>query len=63
MNWILLNDKKPTVSSYYKVKATGIYSNVKSAYYDIHTGAWIYDDGTWLPVDVRLYITHWMEVK
>lgn len=59
MDWILLSTKRPSESSYYEVKATGAYSHVKSAYYNAHTDAWIYDDGTWLPVDVSLYITHW----
>ena len=61
MGWVSLSTKKPSTSSYYKVKATGLYSNVKDAYYDIHTDAWIYDDGTWLPVNVGLYVTHWYE--
>ena len=61
MAWIPLSAKKPSASSYYKVKATGAYSNVKGAYYSVHTDTWVYDDGTWLPVDVDLYITHWYE--
>lgn len=61
MGWVSLSTKIPPESSYYKVKATGLYGHVKGAYYDNHTDAWIYDDGTWLPVDVGLYITHWYE--
>jgi hypothetical protein len=61
MGWIALEDKKPNVSAFYKVKATGMYKKVKSAYYDVRNDAWVHDDGSWLPVDVRLYISHWQD--
>ena len=64
MSWVPLSTNKPVTSSYYKVKATGAYSNVNGVYYDIHTDAWIHDDGTWLPVDIGAYVTHWYnEIK
>lgn len=61
MNWIEYKTKKPEKSSFYKVKAIGAYKNIKKVYYDSHADSWIYDDGTWLPVDIRLHITHWAD--
>lgn len=59
MDWISLNVKAPSESSYYEVKATGPYAYIRGAYYDSHTDAWLYDDGSCLLADVSRYVTHW----
>lgn len=53
--------KNPEISREYEVKADGVYKRVKTAYYDVMSGSWIFDDGIWLPVDIRMYVTHWRD--
>ena len=55
--------RQPQVSGLYKIKTTGIFQNIKQAYYSTDANTWTYDDGFWLPVCLDAYITHWKETR
>jgi len=61
MPWVSIKLRKPKKSGHYNVRVNGVYKYIDSAYYDKHTDAWIYDDGDYLPFDIRASITHWKD--
>lgn len=61
--WKSIVDERPTRSGLYRVKArSDRLLPVKYAHYDHLSGAWIDDDGFWLPVDITIYIAYWAEL-
>ena len=61
MGWIDNKLRRPDSDGLYKVKVSGCFSKVRQAYYEVITSSWIHDDGSWLPVDIGLYVTHWKD--
>ena len=61
--WKEINEEKPSKSGMYRVKADSKLFTIKCAYYDLLQDIWSYDDGSWLPMDITLYITHWTELN
>lgn len=63
ITWRKITKVKPTVSKTYRVKTSFKGLNIQYAYYNVELDTWIYDDGSWLPMDVTNYVTHWAELK
>lgn len=61
--WNAVDEAQPTKSGEYRVKTNDPSFSIKYAYYDLMQDIWSYDDGTWLPICVDSYITHWAELN